>query len=157
MTSRQTRSEWSKMMKARLYGLAGAIQLTLSAPCYSSVDYKYPEYVTHSLHAECNGERVQASFSTWHRGDAPVGLKSVQVGGKRLSPAELRRIEVQFGGKRIVKVSIVGCRLTSKGGNRVWFTAESERPDPTTNALPVNISFYVRNGRLEYHETAPID
>lgn len=145
-------------MKARTsIFLAACLAFSVHSPALSSRDYNYPDFVLHTIEGQCNGDRIFAEFSTWARGRESVGLQKVEVGPNRLSSAELRTIESQFRGKRIVEVSIVGCRRTSQGDNRVWFTVESEHPDPTTSALPISKSFFVRAGRLEFHEKAPVD
>lgn len=135
--------------------LIGAI-LSLPMPALASRSYQATDYLLRTVEAKCLGERIFVSYLTWHRLGSE-GLKEIRVGKKRVPAADLRAIEARLEGRRLIGVSIDGCRRTRNGDVRVWFSVQPDHPDPTRGKFSVSQSFYVRNGRVEFHVRQPVD
>lgn len=129
--------------------------VAIGSAAHASVDYQYPDYVTHTIEGRCLGIPMFATYTTWE-GKSPTGLRLIRVGRSQLRSSDLRRIEAELAAP-LARVSIVGCRKTRGGDIRVQFAAESVHPDPTTSARPTSKSFYVRDGRLEFFSRPPND
>ena len=123
---------------------------------FANVPYQGSTSDIRSIAVDCLGEKVVIDFVR-RSNQLTSGLRSININGSILSPAEIAKANQLLEGQKLSAVEFMGCRKTKQGDIRHWISLEPPITARNANQVSRSKRFYVRHGKVEIHERQPVD